>query len=113
MFTKRSKDGILLIVVHYSFIDHAYIGVIYIDSDYMDEFSSKDISIVIDRTKEKIEQYDSNNPATRRYHKLSSGDIYDNQTETVINYNALIGLLTGLENDDKYTIADAIADLID
>ena len=111
MFEQRSKDGKILYVVSYSYQSHEYIANKYVDGDCMAIFRNHCIEDILEIVRKQIDFHNANNPTTQRYHKLASDDIYDNVTETIINYNALMGLLSGLERDDKYTIADAIADL--
>jgi hypothetical protein len=111
MFETRSKDGKVLFIVFYSYQNHIYT----VNSYYKDKLAiSKkhtDLSFILDWIKSEVNKYNDKNPTYQRYHKLTSGDIYDNETETVINHSALMGLLTGLEDNDKKTVADAIMEL--
>jgi len=116
MFEQRSKDGRILFVVFYSYQQHLYCVNKYRDGRenvirYMLSFQHSDLSFCVDFVDKAIRQYNDINPAKQRYYRLASGDIYDNETETVINHNALIGLLGGLESDDNDVIRDAIYDL--
>jgi len=111
MFTQRSKDAKIMYVISYHYQEHKYNVHKYRDGDFVMTFKHNELSFLLNYVVTELKIYDSDNPTKQRYHKLSSGDIYDNETETVINHNALIGLLGGLESDDNDVIRDAIYDL--
>lgn len=108
MFEQRSKDGKILFIAYYSYQRHVYTVNKYLDSDLIQIAEKTNIKDILDWIKISKELWESKNPTTQRYHKLCTGDIYDNKTETIINHSALIGLLTGLEKDDQKTIKEAI-----
>jgi hypothetical protein len=109
MFESRTKDGKMLCIGGYRdnkyFIERFYIDTLY------ETFTSSNLADVIEYTKYEIGLYNDHHETNRRYHKLISGDIYDNETETILNYTSLIDLLTGLEADDIMTIENAIKEL--
>ena len=111
MFESRSKDGRVLYIISYSYQQHRYNVNKYYNEVLSISFDSHVLDNLIEVVEEALNKYNADNPTTQRYHKLSSGDIWDNETETIINHTALIGLLTGLENDDKKTVSEAIAEL--
>jgi hypothetical protein len=111
MFEQRSKDGKILFIVFYSYQNHTYtVNKYHTDKKILSE-NHTDLSFILDWIKSKLIAYNSANPTKQRYYKLVTGDIYDNETETVLNHSALIGLLDGLETNDKKTISRAIAEL--
>jgi hypothetical protein len=59
-----------------------------------------------------LERYNTENPTESRYNKLITGDIYDSETETIINHTALVSLLDSLEIDDKKAISEALQLLV-
>jgi hypothetical protein len=111
MFETRTKDGKVLFIVFYSYQNHIYtVNKYYVDNK-IQSAKNTDLSFILDWIKTETDLYNVTHETSGRYHKLASGDIYDNETETVINHTALHGLLDGLETNDKTAIQSAIAEL--
>ncbi len=112
MFEKRSKDGKRLWIVFYDYQKHCYCANQYKGKEIELKLSFfHDLFILIEVVKNSLDDYNADNPTDQRYHKLVSGDIWDNKTETIINYNALRDLLDILDNDDKKAISSALIEL--
>jgi len=112
MFETRSKDGKILYIVNYSYQLHRFNVIKYKHSSYMFSVVFHLLSDCLDFVEERIKKYNADNPTTQRYHKLISGDIWDNATETIINYNALRDLLDILDGDDKKAISEVLIDMV-
>jgi hypothetical protein len=111
MFEKRSLDGKILYIVSYSYQLHRYNVIKYKHGSYMFSIAYHLLSDCLDFIEAALKMYNADNPTESRYHKLLTGDIWDNETETIINYTALQGLLDGLDDNDKKAIASALIDL--
>jgi hypothetical protein len=112
MLEKRSKDGKMLCVGRYDNIDRHYAVDVYqvdklVYTYTLLEFAKSTREYILDT----IAAYNKKHPTTQRYHKLTTGDIYCNETDTIINHTALIGLLSGLESKDKKAVDSAISAL--
>jgi hypothetical protein len=109
MLEKRSKDGKYLCIGRYDFVDCHFAVDCYNDGKLVYTYQLLEyVSSTKKYIMDTIKAYDLKHPTTNRYHKLTSGDIYCNETETVINHNALMDLLAGLESADKTVISEAI-----
>lgn len=110
MFEKRSRDGKIVCIVSYSYQLHRYNVNKYYDGDYLASFAHSDLAFCIEYVEETIKKYDLRHPTDQRYHKLHTGDIYCNETETIVNHTALIDLLNALERNEE--TQQAIEELI-
>jgi hypothetical protein len=111
MFETRSKDGKILFIVSYSYQLHRYGVIKYKHGSYMFSVSMHLLSDCLDFVEKQLKKYNTVNPTTSRYHKLMTGDIWDNKTETIINFSVLRDLLDSLDNDDKTAISEALIEL--
>jgi hypothetical protein len=109
MFEQRSKDGKILFIVFYSSNQHKYTVNKYLDDTLIMSEFDYNLQTILDWIKNQMTLYNTTHPTSQRYHKLVTGDIYDNVTESIINHTALMGLLSGLESNDKKAISEAIA----
>jgi hypothetical protein len=70
------------------------------------------LSDCLEFVEKHLKNYNADNPTESRYHKLLTGDIWDNKTETIINHTALVSLLDSLETSDKTAISKALKLLV-
>lgn len=108
MFEKRSKDGKILYIVSYSYQLHRYNIHKYRHGNFMAGVGFHLLSDCLAFVEKHLQAYNTDNPTKSRYNKLITGDIYDSETETIINHTALVNLLDGLDDNDKNAISEAL-----